>query len=111
MRQYTPDECAVMLEARQADDYGPQVLSCAPSLADPARVNAFAASIDFAYNAGVRTFCRSSMAADFAHGRWTAGCRAFQLYDKAHVNGRVVVLTGLARRRAAETSLCLKGTE
>ena len=109
MRQYTPSECAVMLQARQARDYGPQVLQCVPGLADPRRVNAFAASIDFAYNAGVRAFCRSSMARGFNAGRWSEGCRAFGLYDKARVNGRLVVLRGLARRRSAEISLCLKG--
>jgi lysozyme len=108
MREYTPAECAVMLQARQARDYAPQVLQCVPELADDRRVNVFAASVDFAYNAGVRTFCRSSMARAFNAGRWADGCRAFGLYDKARVNRRLVVLRGLARRRAAETSLCLK---
>lgn len=109
MRTYTPDECAVMLQARQARDYAPQVLQCVPGLADRSRINAFAASTDFAYNAGVRTFCRSSMAKAFNAGRWADGCRAFGLYDKARLNGRLVVLRGLARRRTAETALCLKG--
>jgi lysozyme len=108
MRQYTPDECAVMLQARQSRDYAPQVLQCVPELADSQRVNAFAASIDFAYNAGSAAFCRSSMARGFNAGRWGAGCQAFGLYDKARVNGRLVVLRGLAKRRAAETTLCLK---
>jgi lysozyme len=111
MRQYTPEQCAVMLQARQARDYAPQLLApdCVPALADPARRNAFAASIDFAYNAGTASFCRSSMARAFKAGRWSDGCRAFGLYDKARVNGRLVVLRGLQRRRAAETQICLKG--
>ena len=111
MREYSADECAVMLQARQARDYAPQVLQCAPGLADPRRVNTFAASIDFAYNAGVRTFCHSSMARGFNAGHWADGCRAFGLYDKARVNGRLVVLRGLARRRSAETTLCLKESQ
>lgn len=109
MRTYTPDECAVMLQARQARDYAPAVLKCVPRLADPPRSAAFAASIDFAYNAGTSAFCRSSMARAFNAGRFADGCRAFGLYDKARVNGRLVVLRGLARRRTAETQLCLKG--
>ncbi len=111
MREYTPDECAVMLQARQARDYAPRILArdCVPGLAAPERINAFAASIDFAYNAGTGKFCSSSMARAFNAGRWADGCRAFGLYDKARVNGRLVVLRGLARRRAAETALCLKG--
>jgi lysozyme len=109
MRTYTPDQCAAMLRSRQARDYAPAVLRCAPALADPRRRLAFAASIDFAYNAGAGGFCHSSMARAFNAGQFVAGCRAFLLYDKAHVRGRVVVLAGLARRRAAESSLCLKG--
>lgn len=109
LRSYTPDECAAMLRSRQATDYAPPVLRCAPALADPRRRPAFAASIDFAYNAGSAAFCHSSMARAFNAGQFAAGCRAFLLYDKAHVGGRVVVLAGLARRRAAESSLCLKG--
>jgi lysozyme len=109
MRQYTPDECAVMLRARQARDYAPQVLRCAPGLSDQRRSAPFAASIDFSYNAGTAAFCRSSMARAFNARRFADGCRAFGLYDKARLNGRLVVLKGLSRRRAAETTLCLKG--
>lgn len=109
MREYTPAECGVMLQARQARDYAPPVLQCVPGLAERRRSNAFAASIDFSYNAGVAAFCRSSMARAFNAGRWADGCRAFGLYDKARVKGRLTVMRGLARRRAAETTLCLKG--
>jgi lysozyme len=107
---YTSAECATMLRARQARDYAPPVLRCVPLLAQERRRPIFAASIDFAYNGGVAAFCRSSMARAFNAGRWAAGCDAFRLYYKARIAGRLTVLRGLARRRAAERTLCLKGS-
>ena len=105
MRSYTPDECATMLRARQASDYGPAVLKCVPGLAESRRVNAFAASIDAAYNAGTAAFCRSPMARYFKAGRWIEGCNAFVGW---YVTSNGKKLPGLARRRAAEHLLCLK---
>ena len=107
---YTHDECAVMLQARQARDYAPAVAACVPSLATPPRRNAFAASIDASYNAGTAAFCRSPMAAAFNAGLWTAGCDAFsRWYITARIHGKPTVLKGLVARRAAERTLCLKG--
>lgn len=109
MRDYTPDECAVLLRARQASDYAPAVLQCVPGLAEPIRVNAFAASIDAAYNAGFAAFCRSPMARKFNAGDWAGGCAEFSnWYVTARVNGKPKVLPGLLKRRAAERALCAK---
>jgi lysozyme len=103
MRNYTPEECAMLLQARQERDYAPKVLKCVPGLAD--RRNAFAASIDAAYNAGVAAFCRSRMARAFNQGKWVEGCNGFVgWYETA--KGKK--LRGLVRRRAAERALCLK---
>lgn len=105
MRQYTPDECQVLLEARQQADYAPAVLKCVPGFADEKRINAFAAATDAAYNAGVVAFCRSPMARLFNSGQWREGCERFVgWYETAH--GKK--LRGLVKRRAAERSLCLK---
>lgn len=110
MRDYTPDECAVMLQARQARDYAPKVLQCVPGLASTPKRNAFAASIDASYNAGTAAFCRSPMAALFNAGRWVDGCNAFpRWYVTARIHGKPTVLKGLVTRRAAERDLCLKG--
>jgi lysozyme len=103
MRIYTPQECQVLLEARQQHDYAPAVLKCVPGLVD--RKHAFAASIDAAYNAGVAAFCRSRMARSFNQGKWAEGCNGFVgWYETA--KGKK--LRGLVRRRAAERALCLK---
>jgi lysozyme len=103
MRTYTPQECQVLLEARQQHDYAPAVLKCAPGLVD--RKHAFAASIDAAYNAGVAAFCRSPMARRFNAGDWAGGCDAFSNWYTTAKGKR---LRGLVRRRAAERALCLK---
>jgi lysozyme len=104
MRVYTRDECAMLLKARQGNDYAPAVLKCVPAIAS--RRHAFAASIDFAYNAGASAFCRSPMARKFNAGDWVGGCRAFAGYYVTAAGKR---LAGLVRRREAERALCLKG--
>lgn len=108
-RKYTPQECADLLRQRQTNDYAPAVIRCVPGLADDKRRPVLAASIDFAYNAGTASFCRSSMARAFNASNIKQGCYSFMAYDKAHVNGKLVVLRGLERRRKAERDLCLKG--
>lgn len=105
MRTYTPQECADLLRQRQMNDYAPLVLKCVPGFADKRRRYAFAASIDFAYNAGVGSFCRSRMARAFNHGQWKQGCDGFSGW---YVTGGGKPLAGLVRRREAERSLCLR---
>jgi lysozyme len=109
MRVYTPDECQVLLEARQRRDYAPIVLNCVPAFADPKLKLVFAASIDAGYNGGPgakRGFCGSPMAANFNRGEWRSGCDAFPAW---HTLPGTNVHNGLVRRRNAERSLCLKG--
>lgn len=102
MRNYTADECKMLLQAREANDYAPGVLKCVSTIGD--RPYVFAASIDAAYNAGVGAFCRSPMAAAFNRGDWTAGCNAFRGW-RVSAGGKV--FSGLVRRREAERNLCL----
>ena len=105
MRTYTADECKMLLRSREASDYAPKVWGCVPQIIT--RREAFAASVDAAYNAGVAAFCRSPMARKFNAGDWAGGCAAFQNW---RVTGGGRVLPGLVRRRAAEARLCAKGT-
>jgi lysozyme len=103
MRRYTPDECRVLLGTRQQKDYAPAVLKCVPAIGS--KPNAFAASIDAAYNAGTAAFCRSPMAKRFNAGDWVGGCNAFSGW---YVTAKGKKLPGLVRRREAERTLCLK---
>jgi lysozyme len=122
MRAYTRAECAALLRARQERDYAPQIMRCVPGFADARRRNAFAASIDFSYNEGVATFCRSSIARAFNGHQWATGCERFLVYDGV-ISGKPIrgamgvrrmkdgryynVFRGLHRRRVAERQLCL----
>lgn len=101
-RNYTADECSVLLVSRLAHDFAPQVIKCVPAIAD--KPNPLAASISLSYNIGVGAFCKSTAAKRFNAGNWKGGCDAFLLFDRA--GGRVI--PGLKRRREAERSLCLK---
>jgi lysozyme len=103
MRTYTADECKILLGARQASDYAPAVLKCVPEIGT--KSNAFAASIDFAYNAGTKAFCASPMARRFNAGDWAGGCNAFRGY---FITAKGKTLKGLVRRREAEAALCLR---
>jgi len=104
MRPYTPDECRMLLQARQAANYAPAVLKCVPSIGS--HQEPFAASIDASYNAGVGAFCRSPMTRRFNAGDWAGGCVAFSGW---RVTAKGKVLPGLVRRREAERALCTKG--
>lgn len=103
---YSHEECQGLLRNRLAKDYAPAVLKCVPGLADPKRLKVFEASLDAAYNAGTKAFCRSPMARRFNAGQWDSGCAAFVgWYDTA--KGRR--LPGLVNRRHQEAALCLEG--
>jgi lysozyme len=101
-RPYTKAECTAILE-RDFAAHAEGVSACVPGI--EGRPFTYAAAVDFAFNAGVRTFCRSSMAKAFNRGQWATGCQAFNLYKFA--GGRV--LPGLVKRRKEETALCLRG--
>ena len=107
IREYTPAECLALLKSRQLQDYAPKVLACVPAFKDEKRIYAFAASTDFAYNAGTKAFCNSRMARSFNLKNWKQGCEGFRNY---YVRGGGKVLRGLVRRRDAEARLCLKST-
>jgi len=104
MRQYTPEECKVLLQARLAADYAPAVLKCVPAISE--RPQILAASTDAAYNAGTAAFCRSPMARRFNASDWAGGCQSFVGW---YVRGGGKVLPGLVRRRQAEAALCRRG--
>lgn len=103
-RSYTRDECTAILR-RDFAAHAEGVAACVPTITDARRIYVFAASVDFAFNAGVSTFCKSSMAREFNAGRWATGCQKFGLYRLA--GGKV--LPGLVKRRSEETQLCMKG--
>lgn len=70
--------------------------------------NQFDAFVSMAYNIGVPAFQRSTALRRHNEGNFQAAANAIELWNKATVDGKKVVLNGLVRRRAAEKSLYLK---
>lgn len=65
------------------------------------------AMVSLAFNIGTGGFSGSTVARLHARGDHEGAARAFALWNKATVNGRLQELPGLTRRRAAETAFYL----
>ncbi len=84
---------------------------CAEAVAALCRVEPsefeLGAMVSLVYNIGVEAFRRSSVLKAHNRGDFQAAGRAFGLWNKARVAGRLQVLPGLVARRAAEAALYL----
>ena len=69
--------------------------------------NQFSAMVSLAYNIGMGGFNGSTVLRDHNAGNFAGAADAFLMWDKAHVDGQLVVLPGLDVRRAAERALYL----
>jgi lysozyme len=65
----------------------------------------FAAMVSLSYNIGVGGFLGSTVLRDHKAGNFDGAGAAFLLWDKAHVDGELVVVRGLLNRRIAEAAL------
>lgn len=99
---YTPAQCKALL-AQDEEKVTTAILTATPNLLT--HTNQLAAAIDFSYNVGTGAYASGSVGRDFKAGNYKAGCKAMLLYDR--VNGKYN--SGLANRRHAEYTLCLKG--
>lgn len=68
-----------------------------------------AALVDFAYNLGVEALLGSHLFKYADAGDFGAASKEFEKWDHAHVNGEVVELPGLKKRRLAEAALFSRG--
>lgn len=98
-------------DARLSQKLDTVIAAVERSIAQPMNDNEKSAFAVIAYNIGEGAFASSSMTRFFNKGDKTATARSFLLWDKARVNGQLVALPGLQRRRAAEMALFLKSTE
>lgn len=97
-------ECERLLTA-DAQKHINGVLLCTPALAyHPYQL---AAATRFAFNAGQSAYCGSTVARRFNAEDYRGGCDALLAWNKARVNGKLVVVKGLADRRARERVMCL----
>jgi lysozyme len=107
-RTYNHAECLAALETdakRHAKDIAP----CLPPGLPPKTAGAF---IDFGYNVGATTFCKSSVSRKALAGDLHGACRSIGLY--VYSNGKDCWLKtsrcgGIPRRRADEITLCQEG--
>lgn len=74
----------------------------------PLTQSQFDALVSFAYNVGPAGMAGSSVIKAHNRGDYQAAARAFALWNKVRVNGRLVPVAGLTRRRAAEAALYLQ---
>lgn len=65
----------------------------------------FDALVSFIYNLGAGAFGRSTLLKRINKKRWAAAADQFRLWNKATVDGKLTVLRGLVRRRAAEAEM------
>lgn len=70
--------------------------------------NQLGAMVSLAYNIGLGAFGRSSVLKLHNAGEHASAARAFGLWNKATVNGKLVELPGLTTRRMAEGALYLR---
>jgi len=105
MRRYTDAECTEMLE-EAVSEFAAPVLKATPTL--EGKPYALAAATSLAYNIGLGSYSGSTARKRFLKGDIRGGCSALRFWDKARVNGRLQTVKGLANRRAAEYSVCVK---
>lgn len=99
----TKEECKTML-ADRLGEFERGINAC---LKNPGLIpdGAYVASISFAYNVGVQAFCNSTLKRKLDAGDIEGACNELPKWTKA----RGIYLPGLAKRRAAEREICLKG--
>lgn len=67
--------------------------------------NQFDALVSLAFNIGTGNFNKSTLVRKLKAGDMPGAAAQFAVWNKATVNGKLTVLPGLVRRRAAETAL------
>ena len=97
-KRYTPEQCKAWLDS----DLGIAARGVDACIARPMPANVWAAFTSLAFNVGVPTFCRSSVARKFNAGDTAGACQAIGLY--VYAGGKRV--PGLVSRRNAEIELC-----
>jgi GH24 family phage-related lysozyme (muramidase) len=77
----------------------------------PLNQNEHDALVSLIFNIGEKNFRRSTVLAKLNDGDKLAAAEAFERWSRARVDGKLVKLDGLVRRRAAEKSLFLMPTD
>ena len=89
-------------------DLPPVELAVSEAVLAPLNQNEFDALVSFVFNIGESSFLRSKMLAHLNAGQPLAAADAMSNWRKAYVNGRLMVVDALVRRRVMEQALFLK---
>lgn len=93
------------------DDVKPIESLLASTVRAPLNQNEHDALVSLIFNIGEDNWKRSTVLRKLNAGDKLAAAQAFEMWNKARVNGELVALDGLVRRRAAEKSLFLMPTD
>lgn len=97
---YSKAECDQLL-VQELSHHGQGVLKCTKV---PLNQNQYDALVSFTYNVGVGAYCGSTLVRKLNQGDYTGACNELRRW--VYAGGKRV--QGLANRREAERSLCLK---
>lgn len=100
-RQYTTAQCRAFLN----EDIRRHAEGIAQCITVDVPPESLAAFVSFSFNVGVNAFCQSGIRRDLNAGNLRAACDGLSRW--VYSGGRWV--RGLAKRRAAERTLCLRG--
>lgn len=92
-------------------DVGPIETVIRKTVRAPLNQNEHDALVSLIFNIGEKNFRRSTVLSKLNDGDRLGAADAFERWTRAHVDGKLVKLDGLVRRRAAEKSLFLMPTD
>lgn len=92
-------------------DLAPIERAVSQSVLSPMSDSEFDALVSFAFSVGLPAFRSSQVLAHMNSGQPLQAADAMHAWRKAHVNGRLIVVDSLVRRRAAEAALMLSGVD
>jgi len=93
------------------DDISPIERLLKETVRAPLNQNEHDALVSLIFNIGEDNFRRSTVLRKLNEGDKLAAAHAFEIWNKAEIDGELVTLDGLVRRRAAEKSLFLMPTD
>lgn len=93
------------------EDVRPIETVLADTVRAPLNQNEHDALVSLIFNIGEENWRKSTVLRKLNSGDKLAAAQAFEMWNKARVNGELVALDGLMRRRAAEKSLFLMPTD
>jgi GH24 family phage-related lysozyme (muramidase) len=94
-----------------AKDVAPIETLIRETVRTPLNQNEHDALVSFVFNIGAENFRRSTVLKKLNEGDRLGAAEAFERWTRARVDGRLMKLDGLVRRRAAEKSLFLMPTD